>query len=352
MLIGIISCILLGTYWRKTAFVFGQQRSVYFFAFVYVFAFVDCTTSVLYIPYMRHYKNKYMFPFFAGEGLSGLVPSLLSLSQGLFHYQSHKILKEEFESDTDYRNELERIQNESLNFPVSYYIYFLSITIAISWISYILLNLDFIVKDERIQNELGEITPINQANNGSNENVKIEDANSLVMKISYSRRSLYKLIVMQAYISCLTNGVMSSLQTYTAKPYGEVPYRIANNTALIANPVACLIGYYLDRKFKINYIYISMTIGTCSCIYLFSLALLSPNPFLVNTSFGSFLMILCWTMFTGFFSFSKTMIASTLRKSNMENSLFYYGIFTQIGSTIGAISIFCLVIFTKLFKSY
>lgn len=290
---------------------------------------------------MRHYKNKYIFPFFAGEGLSGLVPSLLSFAQGVPENSiSANISRDSFNSDLDYRNELIRVQNESLNFPVSTFIYFMSITIMISWIAFNLLNCEFIVKDERIQNELGEITPINQ---GSNENVQVEAPNNQVMKIASKQLSVYKLTIMQAYICCLTNGVMIALQTYTAKPYGELSYRIACNTALIANPIACLIGYFLERRFKIYYVYISMSIATFSGIYLFTLALMSPNPFFVNTTLGSSLMIISWVTFTGFFSFSKTMIASTLRKSDVENSLLRYGIFTQIGSTVGSIFIFVLI---------
>jgi len=349
MFVGIISCILLGTYWNKTVYLLGKQRSVYFFVFVYAFAFVDCTTSVLYIPYMRHFKNKYIFPFFAGEGLSGLVPSLLALVQG-FSSESFKqnITESSFKNDNEYRDELARKQGEELNFPVSTYIYFLSITIMISWISYILLNLEFIVKDERIQSEVGEIMPINK---GSSENVKVEEANSPVMMIA-TKKQIFRLTIMQAYICCLTNGVMSALQTYTAKPYGDLSYRVANSTALIANPVACLIGYFLERRFKIYYVYISMSIASCSAFYLIILALMSPHPFFVGSTFGSVLMIISWITFTGFFSFSKTMIASTLRKSEIENSLLKYGIFTQVGSTVGAIVIFCLINFTELFKSY
>ena len=352
MLIGIVSCILLGTYWNKTVYVFGAQRSVYFFGFVYAFAFVDCATSVLYIPYMRHFRQVYIFPFFAGEGLSGLVPSLLSFAQGISSQPFRpNITRDSFATDDEYRSKLIEAQNETLNFPVSTYIYLLSITIIISWVAYILLNFDFIVKDERVQSEQGEITPINQINQGSNENVNMKEANNPVMLIA-SKQSIYKLTIMLAYICCLTNGIMSALQTYTAKPYGDLAYRVACNTALIANPVACLIGYFLERQFKLYYVYISMSIASCSAVYLISLALMSPHPLFVNTTLGSLLMIVSWVTFTGFFSFSKTMIASTLRKSNVENSLFRYGIFMQIGSTVGAILIFCLINFTHLFKSY
>lgn len=349
MLIGIVSCILLGTYWNRTIYVFGEQRSVYFFVFVYAFAFVDCTTSVLYIPYMRHFKNKYIFPFFAGEGLSGLIPSLLALGQGFSNGSfKNNITRDSFDSDVEYKDELARKQSEELNFPVSTYIYFLSITIMISWVSYMLLQFEFIVKDERVQNEVGEITPINQR---STENIKVEEANSPVMKLA-SKQTMFKLTLMQAYICCLSNGIMSALQTYTAKPYGEASYRLANSSALIANPTACLIAYYLERRFKLYYVYVSMSIASCSAVYLIILALMSPQPILVHSTLGSALMIISWIAFTGFFSFSKTMIASTLRKSEIENSLLNYGIFTQVGSTVGAIFIFCLINYTELFKSY
>jgi len=44
---------------------------------------VDCSSRVLYPPFMSKFKPIYLIPYFAGEGLSGLIPALLALLQGV-----------------------------------------------------------------------------------------------------------------------------------------------------------------------------------------------------------------------------------------------------------------------------
>ncbi len=44
---------------------------------------VDCSTRVLYPPSMSRFHPKYLVSYFVGESLSGLVPGLLALAQGV-----------------------------------------------------------------------------------------------------------------------------------------------------------------------------------------------------------------------------------------------------------------------------
>jgi len=62
----------------------GQEHSVPFLVFSAFLAIIDCTSSVLYVPYMAHFKSKYLMSFMIGEGLSGLIPSIASFFQGKY----------------------------------------------------------------------------------------------------------------------------------------------------------------------------------------------------------------------------------------------------------------------------
>nr|XP_027194024.1 solute carrier family 52, riboflavin transporter, member 3-like isoform X2 [Dermatophagoides pteronyssinus] len=83
MLIGLISCIMLIGYWRKTFWIFGHEHSVILLIFTFGLALVDCTSSVTFLPFMARFDSNFMTPYLFGEGLSGFIPSLVVLIQGV-----------------------------------------------------------------------------------------------------------------------------------------------------------------------------------------------------------------------------------------------------------------------------
>lgn len=44
---------------------------------------VDCTSSVTFLPYMMHMKPHFLYTYYVGEGVSGLLPALVALVQGV-----------------------------------------------------------------------------------------------------------------------------------------------------------------------------------------------------------------------------------------------------------------------------
>ena len=60
----------------------GAQRSVPLLALIGSLALVDCTSTVVYIPFMARFKPAYIPAYYIGEGLGGLFPALVGLIQG------------------------------------------------------------------------------------------------------------------------------------------------------------------------------------------------------------------------------------------------------------------------------
>lgn len=83
IIIGIVSCFMLAFFWQKTAFVFGNQRSVWLLGGVCALSIVDCTSSVVFFDFMKRFRPAYLTAVFLGEGLTGLIPTLLVLAQGM-----------------------------------------------------------------------------------------------------------------------------------------------------------------------------------------------------------------------------------------------------------------------------
>ena len=69
--------------WDLTSIIGGQQRSTGLFVSVFLLSLVDCTSSVLFLPYMASFKQTYLNSYLIGEGMSGLVPAIAALAQGV-----------------------------------------------------------------------------------------------------------------------------------------------------------------------------------------------------------------------------------------------------------------------------
>ncbi|XP_021344133.1 solute carrier family 52, riboflavin transporter, member 3-A-like [Mizuhopecten yessoensis] len=81
--IGSAACLLLSFFWKSTSFLAGEMRSTALMTLFFFLAIVDCTSSVLFLPFMSLFKVEYMTGYFIGEGMSGLIPSLVALGQGV-----------------------------------------------------------------------------------------------------------------------------------------------------------------------------------------------------------------------------------------------------------------------------
>ena len=54
-------------------------------------AFVDCTSSVTFLPFMTTFQTIFLTTYFIGEGLSGFLPSIFALIQGVQDYECVKV---------------------------------------------------------------------------------------------------------------------------------------------------------------------------------------------------------------------------------------------------------------------
>ncbi|KAK7884391.1 hypothetical protein WMY93_027514 [Mugilogobius chulae] len=81
--IGIVSCLLLAFFWDRTSLIAGEPHSTAFFIITFFLALVDCTSSVTFLPFMMQLPAKYITTFFIGEGLSGFIPGVIALAQGV-----------------------------------------------------------------------------------------------------------------------------------------------------------------------------------------------------------------------------------------------------------------------------
>jgi riboflavin transporter 2 len=84
MFAGTSACLVLALFWDVTAIVSGSEHSLVFLITTGILSIVDCTSSVLFLPFIANYKSQYLSSLLIGEGLSGVVPSIAALVQGEF----------------------------------------------------------------------------------------------------------------------------------------------------------------------------------------------------------------------------------------------------------------------------
>ncbi|UYV82020.1 SLC52A3 [Cordylochernes scorpioides] len=337
LLVGCLSTGILPFVWNKITPVLGRDHSVAFLALAFTLALVDCTSSVLYFPYMASFRKTYLMPLLIGEGLSGLLPGLVALVQGVGGNPqcvnktqpdgSHKIVPVPAEP----------------RFSIEVFFFILLGLLILSWVAFILIR--------NLQRAKAARVPSNSTENLSESGLPFKSTPS-PEEVNFSgRKSLYILLGMQAFICCLSNGVLPAIQTFSALPYGNSAYHFAVTLASIANPTACFITI---AKPAPNFATLWSLLGVVMVAagYILTTAVMSPAPPLVGMVIGGVLVVAAWVIFSGVGAYLRASIASILRTVGGHSALFNYGAVMQAGSCVGAISIFLVVNYASVFHAY
>lgn len=218
-------------------------------------------------------------------------------------------------------------------FSVDAFLVFLIFLVCVSWVAFILLsNLKRFFKIDVYYEDFQEDLEHSHHN-------------------QYSKSFVVVLLIMEAVICSLTNGILTSIQPYSVLYYGNLTYHFVVTLGAISSPVGCILTSIPMKKERLP-LFVSVFVGLCASLYILLSALASPNP-LITFSFGSFLIVLTWIVNNMSFSYARALISKMFRSQNDSHRLLFVGgIFTQIGSAIGAFLMFYLVNYVNLFKSY
>lgn len=114
-------------------------------------SFVDCTSSLLYLPFIANFKEQYVISYMIGAGLSGPIPGTLALAQGVGGYT--ECINITVVNVTEFGNETHNVLEPYYpppRFSVNIFFIILSFQMLISWIAFILLNKLPQAKRERV----------------------------------------------------------------------------------------------------------------------------------------------------------------------------------------------------------
>uniref|UniRef100_A0A8C2XG95 Riboflavin transporter n=1 Tax=Cyclopterus lumpus TaxID=8103 RepID=A0A8C2XG95_CYCLU len=338
--LGTAASFLLAFFWKETVVVAGAPRSVALLVLTFFLATVDCTSSVTFLPFMMRLKTQYLTTYYIGEGLSGLLPALVALIQGVgvVHcINSTRFLNHTLNSsDSSVTFDLQA-QYQPANFSAEVFFFFLSAMMLVCLAAFLLLNYHPSVARERPGGR--------RTNRGKDKSERDRNFGTGL----YSWTQVFYIFVILAWANALTNVVLPSVQSYSCLPYGNNSYHLSATMAAVANPLACFIAMFFPIRSLLLMGALTVS-GSGVGAYIMGMAALSPCPLLVNETSGGVIIVLAWVLFILTLSYVKVIIGLILRDEG-HGALVWCGAVVQLGSLLGAVTMFPVVSVYSFFSS-
>ncbi|XP_078092993.1 solute carrier family 52, riboflavin transporter, member 3-A [Mustelus asterias] len=378
--IGILASLLMVFFWKETTLLAGRSHSVAFLILAFFLSLVDCTSSVTFLPFMMRLPSKFMTTYFIGEGLSGFVPGLVALGQGVGMAKCVNVSKpvnvtidNATEGASTYQIETHYLP---ANFSTEIFLAFLTAMMVFCLVAFCFLTRvpwspHKELNEERVSDQMVHVStteselnkyiseqPTDQQSFSPNSPTKTTDKTKLADKTQNvatatftkcSKQELVLIYFLVAWVNSLTNGFLPSVQTYSCLPYGNLAYHLSAALGSMANPGACIIALLLPNRSLVLLGSLSL-VGTAFGAYNMAMAALSPCPLLHSSGAGAVLIIISWILFSGTLSYVKVMIGVIFRDES-HSALVWCGAAVQLGSMIGALTMFPLVSVYDIFHS-
>ncbi|XP_070174408.1 solute carrier family 52, riboflavin transporter, member 3-B-like isoform X2 [Littorina saxatilis] len=149
------------------------------------------------------------------------------------------------------------------------------------------------------------------------------------------------LLVQVVIINFLITSFVLSVQTYSSLPYGISTYNLVVTLSNIANPLACFVSLFLAVSSPLTIS--ALTSLGCACgAYIIVAATMSPDPPMVGHAAGGPVSVAVWVGASFFLTYAKVSVAGVMRLAG-RRALIWYGVATQLGALIGAVTGFILI---------
>eukprot|EP00794_Sanderia_malayensis_P018656 gene18656-20537_t len=343
-IVGSSAYVLLAFFWNRTSYILGAERSTALLILSFFVALVDCTSTVVFLPFMAIFPEAYMSALFTGENLSSLLPSVFALIQGVDKQET--VTSQTWFNHT-YHNTTTVIFT-GLNFSPRYFFIALTAMMLTCGAAFIAINHLPAVKRHHtmaysaLQLDKKLATAIvNSANphdttqqpllvdscpspNIANMPDYLDEvsltsvaggfrAKPSKLDFCKSKMVFFYFLALQAWINCIANGVMSQVQSFATEPYGTSTYHLAVTLGGISSALICLVYMWMSTK--------------------------SPRIISILASILSGIFV----------NYAKLAICTVMREWG-HRDLFWCGVAIQGGSFIGAMVMFPLVNVAKVFK--
>ena len=332
--IGVLSCAALALAWDETAVVADERRSVALIVLTFSLALVDCTSTLVFIPFMKHFPAHYITALYIGEGMSGVLPSMAALAQGFVN------------KSVNCAENYIGVRELGINFsPNVYFVYLGSLTIICGLAFTAIITLPAVrrqmipasvsvsirdvsppissptqhsfsdkfgrtshlsseevteSREERENLRNRDLSPLLDSSGDESvpysptlwkpETTCYSDARGYLARLSSIAWNNRQLLVCMFVLNFFSDGAIPSTSAYIFKPYGNTVYTLAANVGLLVGPLVTLSYVLLSHKSRIL-IAVLTSIASLLGIYLLVCAALSPDPPLRDSLAGKAIIV-------------------------------------------------------------
>ena len=287
-----LSIFLLTFFWKETLNIAGSERSVALLALLAFCSLCSCLSSLVYLPYMARFPSVYLSAYYIGQGLSGLLPGMLGLTQGLGG-EVKCVNKTQIVNSTCLGNcsseiTLVPVQPDP-RFSVEVFFMLLVVILIISGIAFYLLNFTSLKSFQSKEEEQRNIYAVKEEKLFEKGADEMLPSRKSVMKRQERGMIIFHLVLVFLLNAC-TNGILPSTQSYTCLSYGNTVYTLAIRLSSIVGSLSSLSTMFLPKpNGKILGVLTSSGLGVVA--FHLVLALQSPHPILQHHPMGPVLVV-------------------------------------------------------------
>ena len=292
---------------------------------------------------MKRFQAKYLQAMFIGEGLTGTLPTLIALVQGIGG---------EVQCIENNRTAiLEPIYTEP-RFGVSTFFFLVTGIIGISLIAFMLLRLTSIIrlanaKDKIYRKKETETCQILLPVNGDLPQPR---KLSLTSPNSLTKTEFYILQSFNVINSAILFGCLPSLITYSLLPYGQKAFYYCSLLYPVSYPLSALYGI-CRPTISIRSTILGSIFGCFICFFIIITASQSPCPIWADTVHGAVIMVIAWTASTFVLSYVRVASGNRIKLTwPKEDGLFNFGLSVQLGMVVGAVPTYLVINVYQLLK--
>jgi riboflavin transporter 2 len=321
--IGISSLVFLAFLWDKTAIVFGVERSLMLYIGTFIAAGADCLSNIVFWPYVGQFPRSYITAMGTGESLSSAVSAIVASSQKAIGFS-----------------------------PSTFFIVLVVIVLCCST-AFAVLETRFASNLQAEARQSSRTLP--KIVTDLDDSTVAESEAIASIQTSPWKADLPMLAVI-AGIAFVQNGLNPSLLPFACKGYANAHF-ISQNALFVASPIMSIsASFFKPRKSIVP----AICVWIATSIFIIVCASL-PSPIASDQTTGTAIMATTAILSGSALAYSKVSAMLALRsreapasacgKEFMKELMTAAGTAMQVGSVLGAVSMFTMVQL-KLFPFY
>ena len=324
-----IVSIFIMIFWSWETIVSDVTVSLSFFILTGCLAVSDCTSTVLFLPFVALYPTPYISALYIGEGLSGVLPSFWALAQGSVSSACHQTIN----------------TTTGLRFSPTLYFSVITVTTVISLVAFTLI---LILPQARKERHPTTTVIHNTTEGVLNTEVDIGPITQPVeSRVKYF--NLIQYVSIQIILCAFANSFLYSIAPYFTIPYGSSTFLWSLNLTLIAVPIGSFLGGVFNPRTTLS-LWCMLASYLMICTWLIFLALWGSSKPLQGSSIGELHVILLFSFSGLIVGYLKVGVGVLAKNEGGPMFLLLIALGTQFGSFVGGIIGFCLVNYTHIFQ--